>query len=46
MLRGGGGTAEYALCKGGGLPADTSQTLPLALIVCVDSGEVDSCKSN
>ena len=25
---------------------DTSQTLPLALIGCVDSGAVDSCKSN
>ena len=25
---------------------DTSQTLPLALIGCIEPGAVDSCKSN
>ena len=43
-------TAQYTLREGGGLPTvyamiDTPQTLPLALIGCVDLGAVDSCKS-
>ena len=39
--------AELHLRGGGALPSnDTSQTLPLALIGCVYSGAVDSCKSN
>ena len=41
----GRGTAQYVLCEGGEL-IDTSQTLPLVPIGCVDSGAVDSCKSN
>ena len=32
--------------QGGAAMIDTSQTLPLALIGCVDLGAVDSCKSN
>ena len=49
----GRGTAQYTLCEEGGLPAvlctwmiDTSQTLPLALIGCIEPGAVDSSKSN
>ena len=44
----GKGTAQYRLCEGGGTASsvctrmiDTSQTLPLALIGCVDLGVVD-----
>ena len=42
-------TAQYVLREWGELPYaayDTSETLPLALIGCVDPGAVDSCKWN